>query len=229
MARHLNDDVLPVGVRAEIGYEYQPGRLLDDFAIEDGLLTPEYANYNNHQLLVDLRLGWKLPFGGPRAPHGLGVRARATTILGGPVDSFFNDYVGGLIAARGYPFYALGGNETIWLQLSYQFPVLPRIGKQLGFLRLNKLYARVFGDVAAAWSGDLPETDQLRTDLGAELRLGISSFYLLPTAAFLSATYGFDQFVVRLGDGFVTPDGSQFVRYGKQLLWHFGVLFEFDL
>ena len=97
------------------------------------------------------------------------------------------------------------------------------------FLHLNKLYARVYGDAAAAWSGAWPGTDAIRTDLGAELRLSLSSFYLLPTAAFISATYGFDQFVVRLDDNFVTPDGSQFVQYGHQLLWHLGVLFEFDL
>jgi hypothetical protein len=226
---HLNSDILPLGLRAEVGYEYQPGRLLDDFAIEEGLLVPEYLSVKNHQLVADVRLGWRLPFGGRRAPHGLGVRVRGTTILGGEVDSFFNDYAGGLVGARGYPFYALGGNETLWMQLAYQFPVFSDIGRQLLFLHLNKLHARVYGDMAAAWSDGVPALGEFRTDLGLELRLGVSSFYLLPTSVFLSATYGFDKFVVRLDDGFVTPDGRQFVEYGRQLLWHFGVLFDFEL
>ena len=183
--------------------------------MEDGALIPEYLSYKNHQFLADFRLGWKLPFGGRRAPHGLGVRARATTIIGGEVDAFFNDYVGGLTGARGYPFYALGGNETLWFQLSYQFPIFPHIGKQFAFLHLNKLYGRIFADAATAWTTGVPDIEEVRTDLGAELRLGISSFYLLPTAAFLSATYGFNEFLVRLDDGFVTPDGSQFVQYGR--------------
>ena len=69
----------------------------------------------------------------------------------------------------------------------------------------------------------------MRRDIGAELRLGLGTFYLLPTAVFLSGTYGLDPFNFSLDEGFVTPDGSTTVRYGNELLWHFGILFNFDL
>lgn len=226
---HLNGDVLPDAVRAEVGYEYQPGDLLDRFEVEDGALVPEYNAFDNHRLFADLRWSNRLGFGSGGARHGIGLRFRGSTILGGEVDDFFNDYAGGLIGARGYPFYALGGNETIWFQASYHIPLLPNLRKQWMFLHLNKLYGRIYGDAAAAWSGSWPGSSQIRKDVGGELRLGISSFYLLPTALFVSATYGLDAFDVQLDEGFVTPDGRNAVRYGRELLWHFGVLFDFDL
>ncbi len=221
-------DVVPEGLRVAASYEFEPSRLLDRFDVEDGFLQPVYNAFRNHRLTLDARYGTRLlrnPAGGT---HGVGLRLRASTILGGPVDDFFDDYVGGLIGARGYPFYALGGNETLWLQASYYLPLLPRIRKQVLFAYVDKLYARIYGDAAMAWNGAWPGLGAARKDVGAELRLGIGSFYLLPTAVFLSATYGLDPFDFKLDEGFVTPDGSDTIRYGRDLQWHFGVLFGFD-
>ena len=226
---HRHGNVVPDRTRADLSYEYEPGRLLQRFEVEDGLLVPGYEHFNNHRLLLDVRHGFKLPGQVNGAAHGLDLRARGSTVLGGEVDDFFDDYVGGLVGARGYPFYALGGNETAWLQLSYNFPLLPSIGRQVLFAYVDKLYARVYADAAAAWSGAWPGFSSVRKDVGAELRLGLGSFYLFPSALFLSATYGLDSFDVELDDGFLTPQGESSVEYGQQLMWHFGLLFEFDL
>jgi len=153
---------------------------------------------------------------------------RASTILGGEKDDFYNDYVGGLTGARGYPFYAMGGNETLWFQASYIFPVLPRINKQILFTYIDKMYLRVYADAAWAFSDGWPGAGAAKKDAGAEIRFGLGSYYILPTAFFISGTYGLDEFEFRLDDGFVTPDGEQFVRYGKSWQWHVGVLFGFD-
>ena len=221
-------DMVPEGLRVTASYEYEPSRLLDRFDVEDGFLQPVYQRFRNHRVTLDVRYGMRLrrnPLGGA---HGLGLRFRASSLLGGPVDDFFDDYVGGLIGARGYPFYALGGNETLWGQVSYTLPLLPRLRKQIGFLYFDKIYTRLYADAAMAWNGAWPGLGQARKDVGAELRLGIGSFYLLPTAVFLSATYGLDAFDFQLDDGFVTPDGSDTIRYGRDVLWHFGVIFGFD-
>jgi Tol biopolymer transport system component len=225
--RHMN--VFPEGLYATAGYEYEPGSLLDRFDIEDGVLTARYEDFRNHRLHADVRYVLRLPGSPGGGVHGVGLRARGTTILGGPVDSFFNSYVGGLVGARGYPFYALGGNETILLQASYTRPVFDRIDRQIGFLYLDKLYGRVYADAAAAWSGAFPGMGAFRRDAGAELRLALGSFYLLPTALFASATYGFDRFEMPLQEGLLTPDGRSSVSYGGEMMWHFGVLFGFDL
>jgi Tol biopolymer transport system component len=228
MAPHRHSDVVPVGLKAELTYEYEPGRLLDRFAVEDGQLVPEYERFHNHRLTADLRFGMKFQLG-ESAPHGAGLRVRGSTLLGSPVDDFFDDYVGGLIGARGYPFYALGGNETLWLQLSYHLPLLPRIRRQFLFLYIDKVYARIYADAAYAWSGSFPSLSDSRRDVGAELRLGLGSFYLLPTSIFVSTTYGLDEFAFVLDPDFVTPNGSSSVFYGRELQWHFGILFGFDL
>ncbi len=224
-----NTDIVPRGLRAEFTYEYEPGRLLDRFDIEDGFLMPVYSNYKNHRLTLDARYTMRLPGEVNGGVHGFGFRARASTILGDQVDDFFNDYVGGLVGARGYPFYALGGNETLWFQAAYSLPLFSGIDQQLGFLYLDKLYLRLYADGAMAWNEAWPGLSEVRKDIGAELRLGLGSFYLLPAAVFLSGTYGLDTFDFQLDEGFVTPDGLSTVRYGNELLWHFGLLFEFDL
>lgn len=226
---HRHSDVVPNGIRVEATYEREIGRLLDRFDLEDGILEPIYERHRIHRLTLDAKLGMVLPGNPLKAPHGIGIRARGSTILGEEVDDFFNDYVGGLVGARGYPFYAMGGNETLWTQASYIFPLVPRINKQAMFLYFDKLYGRVYADFAKSWSGSLKDIGGLRKDVGAELRLGMGSFYLLPTALFVSATYGLDAFDFQLDEGFLTPTGENTVRYGQQWQWHFGILFGFDL
>ena len=104
-------------------------------------------------------------------------------------------------------------------------PLFPDIRRQLLFAYIDKVYMRMYVDAAGAWPG----TGALRKDAGGEIRVKIGSYYLLPTAVFLSATYGFDVFDVQLGEDFFTPSGSSSVRYGSEWQWHFGVLFGFDV
>lgn len=225
---HRHSDVVPVGIRSELSFERENGRLLDRFDLEDGRLEAIYDEFLVNRVTLESRIGLRLPGQLLGAPHGAGIRLRASSIVGKTVDDFFNDYVGGLVGARGYPFYALGGNETLWLQANYLFPIIPRIGKQAMFLYIDKLYGRVYADVASAWNGPVSDMGPLRKDVGAELRLGLGSFYLLPTAIFASATYGLDSFDFQLDQGFLTPDGQNTVQYGRSWQWHFGVLFGFD-
>jgi len=229
LRRSRSSDVIPEGLRLALGYEYEPSELLDRFDVEDGRLVPVYEQFNFHRFSLDARYSRLLPGQPLGGPHGLSFRVKGSTIVGDGVDSFFNDYVGGLVGARGYPFYALGGNETLWLQAAYTFPLLPNLNRQVGFLYFDKLYARVYADAASAWTGSVSDVGSFRKDIGAELRLGLSSFYLFPTAFFASATYALDSFDLALDDGFLTPEGQSFVTYGDEVQFHFGALFEFDL
>ena len=223
-------DVVPHGLRVEAGFESEQGKLLKKFSIEDGLLKPVYDRSTVNRITVRGRFGYRLADPGKEGGmHGLGVQLRISSILGKELDNFYDDYIGGLAGARGYPFYALAGNQTIWTQLSYTFPLLPRIKKQFLFTYIDKLYARVFMDAALAWSGRWPGLENVRKDTGIEMRLGLGSYYLLPTAIFVSATYGLDTFDVDLGEGFVTPNGATAISYGNDFQWHAGVLFGFDL
>jgi len=224
---HRHMDVVPEGIKIEATLERETGNLLNRFDVEDGILMPVYEKNNFFRLTVDARAGFRVRQ--RPVPHGLSIRARTSLIFGSEVDDFYDDYVGGLTGARGYPFYALGGNRSVWAQLAYTFPVVPDIGRQMGFLYMDKLFARVYVDAVSAWRGSMPGLSELRKDVGAELRLGMGSFYLLPTAVFVSGTYGLDSFDFQLDEGFVTPDGRNTVRYGQSIQWHVGVLFGFDL
>ncbi len=221
-------NVVPHGVRAELSFERETGQLLKSFSIRDGILTPEYDDAVINRLTFEAKGGMRLKNWPGEGAHGLGGRVRISAILGKELDDFYNDYVGGLTGARGYPFYALGGNKSAWGQLSYSFPVFPRISKQIGFIYLDKVYAKVYVDAANAWSGSFDGLSSFKKDIGLEARFGIGSFYLLPTAFFVSGTYGLDSFNFQLDEGFVTPSGSSSVRYGESMQWHAGLLFGFD-
>lgn len=228
LARHRHADVFADGLKLQLNYEYEIGRLLDRFDVEDGVLAPVYENDKTHRVTFDGYFGKRLPGNPMNAMHGLSLRFRSSAIVGPDVDSFYNDYVGGLIGARGYPFYALGGNETFWVQFGYTLPLFPSIHRQIGFLYLDKIFLKGYVDFANAWSGAIPPLSDMKKDIGAELRVITGSFYILPSAFFISGTYGLDDFQFQLDETFVAPGGDETVSYGKSFQVHAGLLFSFD-
>ena len=244
LSAHREADIFPVGVTIALAYEREAGRLIDRFDIRNGLLVPVYRQDRFHRIRLDARVGTRVRGTG----HGVTLRMYGSVIAGRSRDNFYDDYVGGLSAARGYPFYALGGSKVLWLQASYTMPLMPDIGRQWLFAYLDKMYLRLYADGAAVWPAPRalwrdvdvagcgltpflcgPAASRvLRRDVGAELRLKLGSYYLLPTALFFSGTYGLDAFDYVLDEDFVTPTGARTVRYGKAWQWHFGVLFGFD-
>ncbi len=226
---HRDGDMYPLGVRLELGFENERGRLLRRFDLEEGILKPVYERDRFIRLTLQGIAGIGLPGRVRGAGHGMAFRWHVSNILGKAVDDFYDDYVGGLSGARGYPFYALGGNETLWAQASYFLPLFPDIRQQLLWIYVDKAFLRVYADAAAAWTGGWPGFRAMRKDIGVELRLKLGSYYLLPTSIFLSTTYGLDAFELELDEDFVTASGQRFVRYGSEFQWHFGVLFGFDV
>lgn len=220
---HRESDIMRTGIQMKASYNRESGRLLEQFDVQEGQLVPVYGASILHRLRVDLQGGIRLPNQIRGTSHGLHFRARLSTIFGKRTDSFYYDYVGGMSGARGYPFYGLGGTETLWLQTSWTVPLFPDIKRQIGPVYADKLFMRVYMDAARVG----PQSRALRKDVGGELRLMMGSYYLLPTALFVSATYGMDSFEIQLDDRFISTQPT--VRYGKQVQWHFGMLFGFDL
>jgi outer membrane protein assembly factor BamA len=183
-------------------------------------LQPKYKTVN----FTRAELNWvehlALPFGG----HTLTAQLHGGAILGPEVDEFFDFYAGGLVGMRGYPFYALGGNRTATVGLTYRFPIIPNIDVRVLSLYFDKLYGSLFADLGDSWSDrQTPPLSTFKKDIGAELRLESFSFYAYPTRIFLSAAYGldrFDRYLRRL---------DQSVTYGREWRFYFGVLFGFDL
>jgi Tol biopolymer transport system component len=218
-----NSDVAPVGLSARIRYTYEPNKLLEEYEIEDGTLSPVYASVKNHSLESTLR--WGYPFGENSA---LNVYGRGFSYVNSPDDFFYLDYIGGFTGMRSYPYFAIGGNTTAMAKLSYTFPVLQSTNQQVGRHTLDKLYLRMFAEAGNGWEGPLDIGQNLKTGAGAELRFAFNSYYLFPLKLFVSGSYGFNKFDVTLPQEFITNGGGS-VQYGGDLLFHFGLTFDFDV
>lgn len=222
---HKDDDVVPYGIRGFGKVAWQSARLLDSFEISDGTLQPVYDRTINTSFETDFRYATKLSF----LPTPVGLRTRFFSYLNSPDDFFYLDYIGGLIGMRSYPFFALGGNITAFTQLSTYVPLWKNANRQLDRFTVQKVWARLFAEAGNGWNGALQTGNNIKTGLGAELRLSMNSYYLFPSRFFLSAAYGFNDVNVTLPDDFVTVNQSNQVEFGNELLFYFGLLFDFEL
>jgi len=109
----VDSDINPIGVEAEITYNYE----MNDFNVNNEYESDEnlgykakYQKFNFHKL--DMTLGNYIGLG---KGHTINTTFRAATIFGPAVDDFFDLYVGGLMGMKAYPFYSLSGNELGWV------------------------------------------------------------------------------------------------------------------
>ena len=218
-----HSDIAPIGLRGWLRYSLEPSRLLDSYSIDDGRLNPDYSTYQNHSVELYARYGFVL------ANQNLQWNVRGFAQLKQPGDDFFLDYYGGLTGMRSYPFFALGGYRTAYSTVSWHVPMWKRIDKQLNRFTIDKVYTRFFAEAGNGWGNPLSSNERVKTGVGAELRVGLVSNYMLPSRFFVSTAYGFNDINVTLPEQFITPTGATSVKYGRELLFHFGLLFDFEL
>jgi hypothetical protein len=173
-----------------------------------------YAPYNYDMIEGGVEKYLSLPWW----DHTLELRGRGGYI-GESVDPFFYLYAGGLPGMRGYSYYSMGGEKTAVGTATYRFPIVRRASLKLWPLSLNRVYGGIFTDVGSAWNGNFKASD-LKTDIGAGLRLQLHSFYSFPTAVGFDAAYGLDRFAV-------SEDGNTPVEYGREWRFYLTVLFQF--
>ena len=219
-----HSDIAPEGVKSSFTYKFQPGRLLDRFELEGGTLSPIYESEKNHSL------EWRAQYGFSITNRSTGlINSRAFTYLNSPEDYFYLDYTGGLAGLRSYPFFAVGGQRTAFIRTSYITPLIERIDKQFGAYSLDKLYALLYAETGNGWGGPLDIGNNLKSGVGAELRFAFNNAYLFPMKFFINTSYGLNQFDVNLPSQFVTTQDRETVRYGREILFYFGLTFDFDL
>ncbi|NGP75885.1 hypothetical protein G3570_04520 [Balneolaceae bacterium YR4-1] len=221
---YKHSDIAPIGFRSFLKYTYERGKLLDDYEIRDGSLTPIYNTENNHSVELSTRLGFSF------SDQTTGqINSRFFSYLNKPDDSFYLDYIGGFTGMRSYPFFALGGSTTAFGQFSYIFPLLTDIKQQAGRYTLDKIFIRVFAEGGSTWDSPLHSDQSLKTGIGSEIRFAFNSYYLFPLKLFISTAYGFNKFDVTLPDEFITETPTGKVSYGRELLLHFGLTFDFNV
>jgi len=230
----VDSDIAPIGLKGYVRYEYQPSKLLEEYVIKEGALLPIFKTSKNQSTELHVRYGFKT-FG----DQAFQARVRGFTYFNDPKDSFYSDYVGGFLGMRSYPFFAIAGNSTAFTSLSWFMPIFKNINTQVGPYMFDKMYARFFFETGNGWflgnSTDsetatrLSTGNNLKSGIGAELRLASSGYYLFPLKFFISGSYGFNDFSVTLPDAFQTGTNSNRVRYGREILFHFGLTFDFEL
>lgn len=217
-------DIAPLGLKGYLRYEYQPSKLLEEYEIEDGSLKPVFKNSKNHSTELHLRYGFKT-FG----EQAFQARVRGFNYFNKPKDSFYADYVGGFLGMRSYPYFALAGNSTAFTSLSWFAPIFRGIHRQAGPYTLDKVFARFFFETGNAWRSPYDTGKNLKSGVGAELRIAMNGYYLFPIKFFISTAYGFNEITLTLPDEFITNSQSNKVTYGREFLFHFGLTFDFEL
>lgn len=216
-----DNDINPLGTRLNLNFEYST----NDFNPEtyydenEGALLTKYGKTKYSRIELNLMQALKLPID----KHSLTIKTRAGTTLGPETDSFFDFYLGGLIGMKSYPFYAISGNEIFHLNLNYRFPIFEDIDKKLYHLYLDKIYGSIYFDFGNAWQSKDVKLSNFKKGIGAELRVQMNSFYMFPTSLFVNVAYGFDEF--KRQNIFT----KETIKYGKELLVYFGILFGFEL
>jgi Tol biopolymer transport system component len=214
-----NMEINPVGMRLELKYNFEFNKFNNEgeYMVEEGLLKPQYNDFNFHRL--ELNSKTHLPLW---AGHTVTAQLRGGSILDTRhMPDFFDFYLGGLLGMKAYPFYAISGNEIAWLNLTYRFPLFKDIDTRLGQLYLDKVFFSVYGDIGNAWTGSFPSLNEFKKGVGAEIRIALTSFYLFPTSIFVNGSYGFDKVQREVRD--------EIINYGKEWRFYAGVLFGFDI
>ena len=219
-----NADIAPRGLKNEIRYRYEPSRLLDNFELDDGVLSPIYLKDNNHSIELKNRLGFKVK---DRTTGAL--KTRFFSYLNRPDDFFYLDYAGGLSGMRSYPYFALGGQRTLFGRASVLMPLFTDINSQFRAYTIDKIYAHFYYETGNGWGGPLNIGNQLKHGIGTELRLSLNSSYIFPLKLFINSSYGFNRFDVTLPSSFISAEKGNAVKYGREVLFYFGLTFDFDL
>ncbi|MBI4428828.1 MAG: PD40 domain-containing protein [Ignavibacteriales bacterium] len=215
----VDREINPMGRSISVRYSYELNKFNpnSDYTVVNGILVPVYTDFNFQRW--EFTWNEHMPFIFEK--HTFSIALRGGGILGPGVDNFFDFYAGGFAGMRGYPFYAIGGNEMATAHISYRFPVSSSLDFRILQFYFKKLYASIFADIGSAWTGEMPTVSQWKKDAGFELRLETFSFYAYPTRFFFSGAYGFDKFSRKIN----VVD----VAYGKEWRFYLGVLFGFEI
>jgi len=216
-------DIAPKGVLTSFAYRFEPGRLLQNFEVNDGLLSPVYSRDFNHSIEFNNRVGFSL-----LKKTTAVLTTRGFSFLNKPDDFFYMDYTGGLVGMRSYPFFALGGRQTFFTRASLLHPLFTGINRQFNAATFDKIFAHLFFEAGNGWGGPLNIGDNMKTGLGAELRFAMNTYYLFPMKFFINTTYGLNRYHVTLPGEFITASGVQTIEYGREFLFYFGLTFDFD-
>jgi len=154
----------------------------------------------------------------PFLDSALSLYLSAAAIDRSTVDEFFNIYTGGRDGLRGYSYYSIGGQRTAMGRITFRFPLIRNINKKLFFTYFRSVYAGLFAEAGEGWYRDEFRRDNIKKDVGLEIRFNGFNFNNYPMAATFMAAYGFDDVVYSNPDPLIDQEtyyeGKNFRFYG---------------
>ena len=143
---------------------------------ETGTLVEDFKPFN----LIRLQLATDYHYKIPRlSNHNISFKSKLGWINDQNVDPFFHFYLGGLPGLKGYPFYSIQGTKSIFLDMTYRFPLFLEKHHKFKWLILqNSTIGTVF-QIGNAWSN---KSTPIKKSFGIQWRLNGFSFYNFPTA-----------------------------------------------
>ncbi len=183
-----------------------------DLNADYGTLQEAYIKYNYNFYSASLNEYFGLPFG-----TGMTIKLKSAYLDDDNIDSFYFSYIGGITGLKGYSFYSIGGTKTFYSGLFLRFPIIERTEKRIGFYNFKNLFMGVFAESGTAWVYEDIKTalNDLKNDVGINVRLFGSLFYGIPMSVEYSIAYGLESFE------------NSGVKYGRDFRNYFTVLFDF--
>ena len=221
---YIHADIAPKGFRGSLSYRFEPGRLLREFEVNEGILSPVYTQDLNHSVEIRTRFGFSLT-----QQMNAMITSRFFSYLNNPEDFFYQDYTGGMSGLRSYPYFSIGGQRTFFVRTSLLQPIFTQINHQIRHYTFDKLYAHFYFETGNGWGGPLNTGNNLKNGIGTELRFSLNSSYLFPMKFFINASYGISRFNVTFPPQFISSSGTDSMPYGRELLFYFGLTFDFDM
>ncbi len=188
--RAMDSDVNPRGgrtVMARAAYTWAGLNPSGVRSIED--FQPVYEDNDFGEIEFD----WREHVGMPWGRHTLELRARGGFIHNTEVDDFFHYAVGSQPGLRGYTYFSAQGRKLGIGGVTYRFPIIRRLDKQVSPLLVHRIYGGVFYEAGNVWNDSGLEglsVDRLLSDVGFELRIDMTSFYSYPAAFYLEGARG---------------------------------------
>lgn len=181
---------------------YRPGTFSESFTItSNGIIKPNYRNFNIHEIGLNLYGSLQSPFTGARLAAGgkiSGILGWSAKSKGDTLDSYYYTP----LFLEGYPYlrssedYTLAGSRTAMAEVHYLFPIYDDWRKHLWIFSTRSFYFDVFAQMGAAWNGKWIDTDKW-TDhrfwdrsVGLSFRMSNKIFYSIPLDISLTLAKG---------------------------------------
>lgn len=199
IARAMDSDVNPRGGRTfEIRAAHNWAGLNPSGLVDNETFKPIFEDNDFNEFEGDWREHFALPWG----RNTIELRARGGMIDKVEIDDFFHFAIGSRPGLRGYTYYSAQGRKLGLASITYRFPILPRLNRQFLQFLVHRLYGGVFYEAGNVWNDKALEglsANRLLKDVGFELRLDATSFYVFPAAFHLEGAYALDRLPGDLG------------------------------